>query len=88
MGRSTVRTDPALHSRRRSAIRSGFRACSAFKSVFDCIKAFSENDHMQDLKRIDVPTLILHGNDEQIGVAQFEMFLRYLWTAVTRVAVR
>jgi len=36
------------------------------KSAFDCIKAFSETDFTEDLKRIDVPTLILHGNDDQI----------------------
>ena len=31
-----------------------------------CIKAFSETDHTEDLKRFDVPTLILHGSDDQI----------------------
>jgi non-heme chloroperoxidase len=31
-----------------------------------CIKAFSETDHTEDLKKIDVPTLILHGDDDQI----------------------
>jgi non-heme chloroperoxidase len=31
-----------------------------------CIKAFSETDLTEDLKRIDVPTLILHGDDDQI----------------------
>ena len=36
------------------------------KAVFDCIKAFSETDHTEDLKKFDVPTLILHGNDDQI----------------------
>lgn len=36
------------------------------KAVFDCIKAFSETDFTKDLKRIDVPTLILHGDDDQI----------------------
>jgi non-heme chloroperoxidase len=34
--------------------------------VFDCIKAFSETDFTEDLKRFDVPTLILHGDDDQI----------------------
>jgi non-heme chloroperoxidase len=37
-----------------------------FKAVFDCIKAFSETDFTDDLKRFDVPTLILHGDDDQI----------------------
>ena len=36
------------------------------KGVFDCIKAFSETDFTEDLKKIDVPTLILHGDDDQI----------------------
>jgi non-heme chloroperoxidase len=36
------------------------------KAVFDCIKAFSETDLTEDLKRFDVPTLILHGDDDQI----------------------
>jgi|SRR5436190_8237389 len=36
------------------------------KSALDCIKAFSETDFTEDLKKIDVPTLILHGDDDQI----------------------
>ena len=36
------------------------------KNEFECIKAFSETDFTQDLKKIDVPTLILHGDDDQI----------------------
>jgi len=36
------------------------------KAVIDCIKAFSETDFTEDLKKIDVPTLILHGDDDQI----------------------
>src|SRR5437762_1696389 len=36
------------------------------KGVFDCIKAFSETDFAEDLRKIDVPTLILHGDDDQI----------------------
>jgi non-heme chloroperoxidase len=35
-------------------------------AVYDCIKAFSETDQNEDLKKIDVPTLILHGDDDQI----------------------
>src|SRR5467141_3945328 len=34
--------------------------------AYDCIKAFSETDFTEDLKKIDVPTLILHGDDDQI----------------------
>jgi non-heme chloroperoxidase len=36
------------------------------KAVFDCIKAFSETDFTEDLKKFDVPTLIIHGDDDQI----------------------
>ncbi|HBZ94895.1 MAG TPA: alpha/beta hydrolase [Pseudomonas sp.] len=36
------------------------------KSAYDCIKAFSETDFTEDLKKFDVPTLILHGDDDQI----------------------
>jgi non-heme chloroperoxidase len=36
------------------------------KAVYDCIKAFSETDFTEDLKKIDVPALILHGDDDQI----------------------
>jgi non-heme chloroperoxidase len=39
---------------------AGFPAC------YFCIKAFSETDQTEDLKRFDVPTLILHGDDDQI----------------------
>jgi non-heme chloroperoxidase len=35
-------------------------------AVLDCVKAFSETDFTADLKRIDVPTLIVHGDDDQI----------------------
>jgi non-heme chloroperoxidase len=41
-------------------MQAGFPAC------FFCIKAFSETDQTEDLKKIDVPTLILHGDDDQI----------------------
>lgn len=36
------------------------------KGTFDCIKAFSETDFTQDLKKFDVPTLIIHGDDDQV----------------------
>ena len=36
------------------------------KSQLDCIKAFSETDFTEDLKKFDVPTLIIHGDDDQI----------------------
>ncbi len=36
------------------------------KAHYDCIKAFSETDFTEDLKRIAVPTLVMHGSDDQI----------------------
>jgi non-heme chloroperoxidase len=39
---------------------------SGHKNAYDCIKAFSESDFTEDLKRFDVPTLIIHGDDDQI----------------------
>src|SRR5262249_26100897 len=39
---------------------------AGFKAAVDCIKAFSETDFTEDLKKFDVPTLILHGDDDQI----------------------
>jgi non-heme chloroperoxidase len=44
--------------------RAGMQA--GFPASYFCIKAFSETDMTEDLKRIDVPTLILHGDDDQI----------------------
>ena len=36
------------------------------KGALDCIKAFSETDLTEDLKKFDVPSLIIHGDDDQI----------------------
>ena len=36
------------------------------KAHYDCIKAFSETDFTEDLKAIDIPTLVMHGDDDQI----------------------
>jgi non-heme chloroperoxidase len=36
------------------------------KGAFDCIKVFSETDLTEDLKKFDIPTLIIHGDDDQI----------------------
>jgi len=44
----------------RQGMMAGFPAC------YFCIKAFSETDMTEDLKKMDVPTLILHGDDDQI----------------------
>jgi non-heme chloroperoxidase len=37
-----------------------------FPAAYECIKAFSETDFTEDLKKFDVPTLIIHGDDDQI----------------------
>jgi non-heme chloroperoxidase len=49
---------------RRSFWLQGMMA--GFPAAYFCIKAFSETDLTEDLKRIDVPTLVLHGDDDQI----------------------
>ncbi len=38
----------------------------SLKSIYECIKAFSETDFTEDLKKFDVPTLLLHGEDDQV----------------------
>jgi non-heme chloroperoxidase len=43
-----------------AGMQAGIKAC------YDCIKAFSETDQNEDLKKIDVPTLILQGDDDQV----------------------
>jgi non-heme chloroperoxidase len=50
-------------------VRDTFRAQGmqcGIKNAYDCIKQFSETDFTADLKKIDVPTLIVHGDDDQI----------------------
>jgi non-heme chloroperoxidase len=42
------------------------RMQAGFKGVFDCIKAFSETDQTDDLRKLTVPTLFIHGDDDQI----------------------
>ena len=49
---------------RESFWRQGMMA--GFPASFFCIKAFSETDLTEDLKKFDVPTLVLHGDDDQI----------------------
>ena len=49
---------------RKSFWLQGMRA--GFPASYFCIKAFSETDMTEDLKKIDVPTLVLHGDDDQI----------------------
>jgi non-heme chloroperoxidase len=39
---------------------------AGIKGAYDCVKAFSETDTTEDLRRFDIPTLIIHGDDDQI----------------------
>lgn len=39
---------------------------AGFPAAYDCIKAFSESDFTEDLKKFDIPTLVIHGEDDQI----------------------
>jgi len=39
---------------------------AGFPAAYFCIKAFSETDQTEDLKKFDVPTLVLQGDDDQI----------------------
>jgi non-heme chloroperoxidase len=43
-----------------------FSTSRVTKEGYDCIKAFSETDFTEDLKKFDMPTLIIHGDDDQI----------------------
>ena len=49
---------------RESSLLQGMMA--GFPASYFCIKAFSETDTTEDLKRFDIPTLVLHGDDDQI----------------------
>ncbi|KNC89936.1 alpha/beta fold hydrolase [Trabulsiella odontotermitis] len=51
------------------AVRQGFVAQGlqgSIKALYDCIKAFSETDLREDLRRMTIPTLVIHGDDDQI----------------------
>ncbi len=37
-----------------------------FKAVYDCVEAFSDTDMTEDMKKIDIPVLLLHGDDDQV----------------------
>jgi|SRR5215471_5518120 len=39
---------------------------ASLPAVYDCIKAFAETDFTEDLEKFDVPTLVMHGDDDQI----------------------
>jgi pimeloyl-ACP methyl ester carboxylesterase len=63
----------ARHRRRIGPVSQGvldqfwlWRMQSGLKNAYESIKAFSETDFTEDLKKIDVPTLVLHGEDDQV----------------------
>ena len=65
--RSTATTGRAPRSRK--GVRESFwlqGMMAGFPASYFCIKAFSETDLTEDLKKFDVPTLIMHGDDDQI----------------------
>ena len=65
--RSTATTGRARRSRRACIDHWWLQGMMGrAKAHYECIKAFSETDFTEDLKKIDVPTLILHGDDDQI----------------------
>ncbi len=43
---------------------------AGLKNVYDCIQQFSESDFTEDLKKVDVPALVIHGDDDQIVPAE------------------
>ena len=52
---------------RASGSTGGCKACwEGSRPINDCIKAFSETDFTEDLKKIDIPVLVMHGDDDQI----------------------
>ncbi|WP_134496514.1 alpha/beta fold hydrolase [Microvirga pakistanensis] len=60
-------------NREGAAVHEGLRLAfwlqgmqAGIKSAYDCIRQFSETDLTDDLKRIDIPTLVVHGDDDQI----------------------
>jgi non-heme chloroperoxidase len=59
---STARTGLGRRSHRASWISSGAGA----RGAYDSVKAFSETDFTEDLKKFDIPTLVMHGEDDQI----------------------
>src|SRR5262249_48200988 len=66
----TVRFRPSRgqHFVNRGVIQNWWRQAmiGSAKAQYDGIKAFSETDFTEDLKTIDVPTLVMHGDDDQI----------------------
>jgi non-heme chloroperoxidase len=62
-------TEPFYNGNASQGVRDSFALqgmLAGFKGAFDCVKAFSETDFTEDLKKFDVPTLIVHGDADQI----------------------
>jgi non-heme chloroperoxidase len=59
------RKDAKVSQGERETFRAQGMQCG-LKGVYDCIKQFSETDFTADLKKMDVPTLVIHGSDDQI----------------------
>jgi non-heme chloroperoxidase len=59
-------TGRARKSRKEFWSNSGSEHASRSQNAYESIKAFSETDQTEDLKKFDVPTLVLHGEDDQI----------------------
>ena len=67
--RALLRRQPARRQRLAGRCATAFWLMAmqvGVKGAYDCIKAFSETDLTEDLKKFDVPTLIIHGDDDQI----------------------
>lgn len=61
----------------------------SIKSLYDCVKAFSETDQREDLKKMTIPTLVLYGDDDQIvpPAASSKEALKYLPHATEKVYI-
>ena len=63
---------------------------AGLKNAYDSIKAFSETDFTEDLKKFDIPTLVMHGEDDQIvpvkdSAKKSARLSRGLWKSTIRV---
>ncbi|SGZ48255.1 CIC11C00000001207 [Sungouiella intermedia] len=60
---------------------------ASIKSLYDCVKAFSETDQTEDLKKMSIPTLVIYGDDDQIvpPVASSEAAVKLLPQGTSKV---
>lgn len=61
---------------------------SGLKSAYESIKAFSETDFTEDLMKIDVPTLVMHGEDDQIFINRLLPFRSHCRSRINCVGAR